>query len=179
MEEPIEEVYFNWLYSKVASVDNPAPSNTFYTLLRDLHSTEFFWTNAFDENRAVEGLDLRREFYLQVRLDEDDSWMHIGCSVLEMLIPLARRAEFETDIPMREWFWTFMQNLHLAELNDSRKGISQKVARVLDRLVWRTYRYDGYGGLFPLNNPHEDQREVEIYYQFSAYLSELEADGRL
>jgi len=105
--------------------------------------------------------------------------MHIGCSVLEMLIPLARRAEFDTDIPMRDWFWTFLRNLGIDEMNDATPAVKARVDPILERLIWRRYRRDGLGGLFPLRRPMEDQREVEIWYQFCAYLTELEEDDRL
>lgn len=175
MDEPIEEVYFNWLYSKVASVDVPTPSLTHWTLLRDLHNTEFVWLVHGDDNRAEDGLDVRHEFHRNVRLDGNDlPWMHIPCSVLEMLIAFSRRAEFQTDMPARTWFWIFLENLGLAQCNDAKHGITQRVSSVLDRFIWRTYRANGQGGMFPLSNPREDQRKVEIWYQFCEYLVDQE-----
>ena len=100
--EPIEEVYFNWLYSKVAYMPNPTPSLTFYTLFRDLHSTEFVWLISGDDNRAQDGLDLRREFFRESLIHQDPAWNDIGCSVLEMLIAFSRKAEFETDLDARD-----------------------------------------------------------------------------
>jgi hypothetical protein len=172
MNEPIEESYFNWLYSKVAHVDNPTPSLSYWTLLRDLHSIEFVWLIQGDDNRAEDGLDVRREFYnqLQFDLDEEIHWMYLGCSVLEMLIAFSRRAEFQTDTSAREWFWEFLENLELADLNDSTNDIHVNIAEVMDRFIWRTYDYNGQGGMFPLQNPEHDQRKVEIWYQFCEYL---------
>lgn len=173
MDEPIEELYFNWLYSKVASVDVPTPSLTYWTLFRDLHSVEFVWLVSGDDNRAEDGLELRREFVRQAELDQEPAWLNIGCSVLEMLIAFARRAEFQTDIETRAWFWTMVDNLKLADLNDASArefNISEIVHDVLDQFLWRTYRDDGEGGLFPLQNPSHDQREVEVWYQFCEYL---------
>jgi hypothetical protein len=172
--EPIEDVYFNWLYSKVASVDIPTPSSTHWKLLKELHSFEFVWLIPGDDNRAEDGLDLRREFITQSRLEEDPYWVNVGCSVLEMLIALARRIEFITDLDAEEWFWIFMTNLGLDELSDASKGIARKVANVLDVFVWRTYQRDGTGGLFPLRNAEHDQRKVELWYEMCAYLVELE-----
>jgi hypothetical protein len=175
MDEPIEETYFNWLYNKVAHVDVPTPSLTYYTLLRDLHSTEFVWLIPGDDNRAQDGMDIRREFLTQAFLQQDPPWMSIGCSVLEMLIAFSRTAEFETDVEARIWFWIFMANLRLDSLNDAKRDISRRVANVMDRFIWRTYNPDGNGGLFPLKYPEHDQRTVEIWYQFCAYLSENES----
>ena len=176
VDEPIEEVYFNWLYSKVASVAVPTPSTSYWTLLRDLHATEFVWLLSGDDNRAEDGLDIRKEFLIESRLDQEPAWLDIGCSVLEMLIAFSRRASFETDRDPREWFWIFLTNLKLAELNDASTGISQKVSDILDKFIWRTYQKNGLGGMFPLTNPVHDQRKVELWYQFSEYLVDQELD---
>lgn len=171
-DEPIEELYFNWLYSKVAAVENPTPSLTHWTLLRDLHSTEFIYLVSGDDNRAQDGLDLRREFLRESFIGEDPPWLSIGCSVLEMLYAFARKASFETGVSTRDWFWLFLDNLGIADLNDASNRISQKVSEVLDRFIWRTYRRNGEGGMFPLRSSPNDQREVEIWYQFCEYLVE-------
>jgi hypothetical protein len=39
--------------------------------------------------------------------------MSIGCSMLEMLIALCYRLEFEDGREMDEWFWELMKNLDL------------------------------------------------------------------
>ena len=125
MDEPIEDIYFNWLYSKVASVEVPTPSLTYWNLLRELHATEFVWLISGDDNRAADGVELRKEFHrmIQLELDQDLPWMMLGCSVLEMLIAFSRRASFQTDMPEREWFWIFLEHLGLADLNDAQPDI--------------------------------------------------------
>lgn len=175
MDEPIEESYFNWLYSKVAFVDVPTPSLTFWTLLRDLHATEFVWLISGDDNRSEDGLDIRKEFIRQSYLDQEPPWMNIGCSVLEMLIAFSRLAEFETDLSSKEWFWISVENLGLKNLNDAARRISQQVNEVMDIFLWRTYGENGVGGMFPLDHPTRDQRTLEIWYQFCDYLVESEA----
>lgn len=174
-DEPIEEVYFNWLYSKVASVDVPTPSLTYLGLLRELHSIEFVWLVSGDDNRAEDGIDVRKEFLIQSHLEDDPYWMSMGCSVLEMLIAFSRRAEFETDLSVRHWFWIFMGNLGLDDLTDAATGVARKVENTLDPFLWRTYLRDGRGGLFPLRNAEHDQREIEIWYQFCEWLVDQES----
>jgi len=173
-DEPIEETYFNWLYSKVASVRNPTPSLTYWTLFRDLHSMEFHWLLSGDDNRAADGLDLRKEFLRESYLPHDQAWLSLGCSVLEMLIAFSRHAEFETNKSAREWFWIFLENLKLAHLNDATTGISREVSHAIDSFVWRTYRKDGQGGMFPIEGAVHDQRKVEIWYQFCEYVAATE-----
>jgi len=175
MNEPIEEVYFNWLYSKVARVDVPTPSLTYYTLLRSIHSVEFVYVVQGDENRAADGLDIRHEFLAQAHLSQDPNWLNFPCSVFEMMFALARRAEFQTDISAREWFWIFVTNLFGdGDLSDATRHNVKAINDVLDQFLWRTYLPDGRGGMFPLSRTNYDQRKVEIWYQFNEYLVDNE-----
>jgi hypothetical protein len=171
-DEPIEEVYFNWLYNKVAFVRHPTPSLTFYCLLRELHRTEFVWFVSGDDNRAQDGLDVRYEFLSGSFLAKESYWLDIGCSVFEVFYALAQRAEFHTSLTKKQWFWIFLENLNLVELSDAKKEIKYNVSHVMESFIWRTYEPNGQGGLFPLKYPTEDQRKVEIWYQFFAYLNE-------
>jgi hypothetical protein len=172
--EPLEESYFNWLCAKVNRVEVPTPSLTYVRLLRALHTTEFVWTVAGDKNRSEDGLDLRLEFLRASGFQENTYWRFEGCSLLEMLIAFSRRAAFETGDPESDWFWIFMDNLGLAEYNDASGFGLDDLAVILYDLVWRTYNYDGRGGIFPLDHPSDDQRQVEIWYQFCAWLVEKE-----
>lgn len=170
MNEPVEEVYFRWLCAKIHQVENPTPNLTYWKLLNQLHNVEFVWLLSGDDNRAADGLDLRVEFY-HFMGDQIQRLDPIGCSVLEMLIALTRHAEFDTSIPAKDWFWRFIENLGLKEQCDSDYNPILTV-NVIDRFIWRTYSFDGHGGLFPLTHPSHDQRKVEIWYQFCEYLTE-------
>lgn len=173
MEEPIENLYFEWLCAKVQYIEVPTPSLTHWELLAQLHGTEFVFLISGDDNRAEDGLDIRREYVIEARPVYDEAWMNAGCSILEMMIFFARRAQFQTDIPSAIWFWKFIENLDLLDFNDA--SYSQlDVESVLDQFVWRTYDYNGRGGMFPIEHPSKDQREVEIWYQFCEYLVEQE-----
>lgn len=182
-DQPIEEVYFNWLYNKVASTDVPTPSLTFYTLLRTLHSFEFIWIVSGDDNRAEDGLDVRREFFIQRRVEDDKDWAYLGCSVLEMLIAFSRKTAFDTSVPEREWFWIFLNNLEIASFTDALfydtpSAYADKLFEYLHELinifVWRTYTKKGLGGMFPMKSAKKDQTKVEIWYQFCGYVVEQE-----
>ena len=93
-----------------------------------------------------------------------------------MLIALAQRLEFETALSKWEkstaqWFWVLINNLGLDTFTDENfdmEAVQEKVQIFLDR----KYEKNGEGGLFPLKNPKEDQRRIEIWYQMSAYLFE-------
>lgn len=170
MNPPLEESYFNWLCSQVGSVSGFSHSR----MLEQLFFKEFAWFVPNDDNRAEDGREMRREFLGEESLDIDPDFTGCGCCMLELFVALARRASFE-DIEERDvsyWFWHLIKNADLYRFNDRRKSFSDTVDTILERIIWRTYNPDGQGGLFPLQNPCEDQREVELWYQMSAYLLE-------
>lgn len=176
---PLDELYFVWLYSQVGSVEIRDPSRTYWSIIKRLYTKEFVWFVPNDDNRSEDGKDLRREFLREerpilVRQAGKNEWLRMGCSVLEMMVGLSRRLAFEADREPRDWFWEMLDNLKLSSYRDSDRIPEDRVDEILDRLIFRTYRSDGVGGLFPLDDPHEDQREVEIWYQLSAYLLERE-----
>lgn len=171
--EPLDELYFRWLYSQVSNVRLKNPSRTHWSLLKLLHTKEFVWIVPNDDNRLEDGRLLRIEFVeLHDIQDPEGPWMDLGCSMLEMLIALARRLSFEDDLPEEQWFWHLLENLGLHSFTDRGGWSEQDVDEVLDDVIWRTYEEDGRGGLFPLQDAQEDQREVELWYQMSEYLLE-------
>lgn len=174
MSVELDSMYFDWLYAKVVKTPNNTPSNRYYELMRALYGTEFVWLVNGDDNRAEDGLDLRQEFLREARTVNADisEWRESdGCSMLEMLIALAKRCEFQTDDSAYDWFWEFLENLGLNELVDS-SFPADGIDDILDDFNWRRYDYDGRGGIFPIEHPTEDQRGVEIWYQFHEYLAD-------
>lgn len=173
MTAPLDEVYLPWLYGQVCDVELKNPSRTYWSLFRQLYNKEFIWLIPNDDNRAEEGRFLRVEFLDEEKIGGvDPSWMDLGCSMLEMLIALARRLSFEDGAEPKAWFWQLLENLGLDTYND-RVGVrTQVVNEILERVIMRTYAPDGSGGLFPLKSPREDQRKVEIWYQLSEFLVE-------
>lgn len=168
MEEPIEELYFNWLCAKVLDVNVPI----YLDLMRILYKTEFVWKIHADRNRYEDGIELRDDFLRVSRFNNDTCWYAEPCSVLEMLIAFSDRAQFQTDRPARDWFWEFLQNLSLDEYRQVSMEDRPIIDDILHDFVWRTYDENGHGGMFPMRWPKEDQREVEIWHQFFEYLDE-------
>jgi hypothetical protein len=175
MPPSIDEEYLTWLYARIGSVRETRRSKTYWSLFRFLFHKEFIWLIPNDDNRVEDGRYLRYEFLEETGLGSEISpdWMGMGCSVLEMLLALSERLAFQADRTPRHWFWELMNNLSLSGYND-RVFDEERVNTIVDTLIWRTYKPNGLGGLFPLRHPKEDQREVEIWYQLSAYL--LESD---
>jgi hypothetical protein len=174
VSEPLDELYLRWLYSQVADPDARGPSRSYWTLLKQMYETEFFWYVPNDDNRAADGQYLRREFIEDLGLDDvDPDWMHLGCSMLELLIGLSRRLSFLDEGEPRGWFWHLVDNLGLRFDDRNRRNFpAALVYEVLQDVMWRTYKPNGHGGIFPLRHPERDQREVELWYQMSSYLLE-------
>lgn len=175
--EPLDEAYFQWLYAQVAPVRLKNPARTYWSLLRQLHDKEFVYFVPNDDNRAEDGKQLRHEFVEESTGVADEGWFHYGCSVLEMLIALARRLYFLADRDVSYWFWHLINNLQLTQFNDAycdnaNYDTQDLIDAVLDRLINRTYDEYGNGGLFPLRETDTDQRKVEIWYQMNYYLLE-------
>jgi len=172
MDEPLENLYFNWLCGKVLRLENPTPSLRYDKLLTFLHKVEFVWLVSGDDNRAEEGIALRSNFCLEAGVLMDRDWERLPCSLLEMLIAFSNRAEFATDTPRKEWFWEFIENLGLRDYSDATHLPRLRVEQNLYTFMWRQYDEYGNGGLFPLRDPKHDQREREIWYQFCDYLED-------
>lgn len=170
MNEPIDGVYFNWLRAKV--IDPESPPYLYLDLLRILYRTEFAWTLIGDKNREDDGLELRIDFLRETNSPNENHWFRSPCSVLEVLIALSNRAEFDTDMPAKDWFWIFITNLGLSDFKTISKSEERTVNRILEIFIFRMYDYSGYGGLFPLREPLENQKELEIWYQFNRYLDD-------
>lgn len=177
---PLDEQYLQWLYAKTGPVTLKNPSQTYWTLLKLLYRIQFSWLIPTDANRGEDGRGLRYLFLDECHIRNDEDWLGLECSVLEMLIALADRLSFEAGREPESWFWELIENLDLTEYTDrSFFSYDQEVdiESKVEVFLKRTYTYSGRGGLFPLEDPREDQRDVEIWYQMGAYLLEREERG--
>lgn len=170
MTRELDGLYFEWLHDLVC------PGKKTHTKMLDqLFHKEFVWIITNDDNRAEDGKYLRREFLDTQGLEGDSDFINIGCSMLELLIALSRRLAFEAEGEPRDWFWCLIKNVGLYGYVDEKRYPEERVDEILDRIIWRTYSPNGRGGLFPRNDPEEDQREIELWYQMNGYLLDLGA----
>lgn len=130
-----------------------------------------------DRNRAADGIDLRYKYGC------DNDILDEPCSILEMLIALAVRIEnqimndYDSGDRTSQWFWLMLTNLGLNRMDDDHYD-EETVDWFLDRFLNREYDCNGEGGgLFILERPFDDLREVEIWVQANWYLGEM--DGYL
>ena len=172
---PLDERYLDWLYSLVAPVTSRNPARSYRLLLEHLFKRQFRWSIANDDNRIEDARELRFDFLDRHEITHDDLyWIELDASVLEVLMSLSQRAAFQSSETPEFWFWKFLENLRLSMYTDEvyRRGEWENIDEILNKFIDRTYRASGYGGLFPLRHPKEDQRKVEIWYQMAAYLIE-------
>lgn len=173
MSKPLDELYFNWLCGQVGESVERKSSRSFLNILRKLFTTEFIYLIPNDDNRARDGRNLRYEFVDDLELEVPEDWMDQGCSILELIIGLSRRLSFELEGEPHLWFWRLVENLDLEQYNDSTPFPEKHVDHILSNLIWRTYKPNGRGGLFPLKaRGGPDQRDVELFYQMQAYVLE-------
>lgn len=172
----MKDKYFDFLCEIVGEKDN------YSYLLRQLFKTEFYSIVPNDDNREIDGEQLRLLFINEEGQQALSFLPTTSCSLLEMLIALSMRLEFESvqsywEKKPNEWFWILIDNLELTIFNNEtynkfpfecRRGVND----ICFKLLQRKYKSNGKGGLFPLKKQKQDQRKVEIWYQMSAYILE-------
>ena len=176
MRTELEKRYFDWLCSVISHKNRI----NYKKLLMYLYKRSFNYILPMDGNRAEDGIDLRysgfgyftgtEQYEIARYLDRRD------CSVLEMMVALAIRAENivgDSELGDRKalWFWSMIDSLGLSGMDDEHYD-ETKVIFAIDCLINRDYKYDGKGGLFTVKEPFHDMRSVEIWNQMCWFLSE-------
>ena len=161
--------YFEWLMN---IIDGPGE---YSCVLEKLYLTEFYSPVPKDDNRAVDGIELRYMF--------NDETGYICekegcCSVLEMMIGLAMRIdndflyEYIYGDRTSEWFWDMMHNLELDKQDDFNYD-PDTVRYILTNLLDRNYGQNGKGSLFPCKYASKKGwKREEIWYQLNRYILE-------
>lgn len=171
----LDERYLTWIVKQVEPISQRNPARSHWLLLKLMYQTEFRWFIKNDDNRLLDGLNLRQEFIdTEEGGDVPGNWLSEPCSFLEMLLALAQRMAFETSLEADYWFWRMVENLNLRIYVDETfdNEVIMLVTDILKQVIDRTYHADGSEGLFPLYHPGTDQRQVELWYQFQQYLME-------
>lgn len=172
-----DETYYMWLLDKVGA--NDIRWTEYTLLLRELMRVDFWYdpkkARGMDRNRAADGLQLRQDYADECYGEVVE--MSGECTVLEMMVALACRIEYELasepgeEEPER-WFELFLTNLDLLGYDDDNYDEAM-VYSILERWMRRQYDRRGHGGLFPLKARRcPDQRNVEIWCQMQSYIME-------
>lgn len=113
MSIPADELYLHWLIDQVTT---PGAVKRYDRILKLLYSQPYIPVHPMDENRAIDGIDLRQEWLslYDKHAYIYDGWCEEPCSLLEMLIGLAKRAAFTaSSMSEPEWFHHILENLNL------------------------------------------------------------------
>lgn len=173
--DELKAAYLRWLEPQLK--DKTDSDKSFWDLLNLMFETSFGWLDnvPMDENRAVDGTDLRVDFAHSIGRNPatmKDEWG--PCTFAEVLIGLSRRMAFVAGGSAPGWAWQLLQNLEMHRLSDPlTPARTRRAQEIMDRVIQRTYNEDGTGGFFPLAWPQEDQRSVELWYQLNSYVEEL------
>jgi len=172
--EKIDQGYINYLKVLVRGEEDSS-----YDLLLDrLWQKEYYSVLLNDQNRVKDGLLLR-----DIPDGPDYTDYYGPCSVLEMLIALSKRMEYEIDgsgynITYRDLFWEMIENIGLKRFDNHaviRDAQSYDIDDILTSWIERNYEADGTGGIFPIRNwergRDKPQTRVEIWYQMMLYLN--------
>lgn len=176
MSSSLTEDYLRWL---VPQVREEHMDPTYSDLIVLMFEMEFKEVESVptDRNRVMDGLDLRTLFCQEREIPSEhipQMRQSLGpCSFLEVLIGLSKRLAFAAGGDPRNWAWQLVENLELHKFPDPiTRRKARDVQEILGACVQREYHPNGLGGFFPLAWADEDQREVELWYQMSAYIRE-------
>lgn len=168
----MDDAYYRWL---IDLLDDDYLRTSYQKLLRHLFDTVYYWEINYDGNRASDGLNLRKYFGREIGYD--DFSLPQGCSVLEMMIALARRTEddimHDPKLGNRTsyWFWMMLENLDLDRFDDYDYN-AEEVDYILQIFMHHAYSPDGNGGLFPCYGIETDMRKTDLWWQLNQYLVE-------
>lgn len=175
-KDHINNDYFEWL-CELIDAQRFSKRVSYRKLLMHLHNIEFTWLIPMDDNRADDGIKLRRKYALACNDVALSRYILGPCSVLEMMVALAVRCEEfmdDTQLGNRtgQWFWGMVHNLGLSPMTDSRFDMNF-VDDVIARFLNREYEPNGRGGLFTIRHCEQDLRNVEIWCQLNWYLGSI------
>lgn len=173
--------YVVWIGENVLNLPG-RELNKYSKLFTKLAEMEFVWLHPRDENRAKDGLKLRREFTNETDLDLDSSSGILPkCTVFEMLAGLARRCEDQLMHNLSygnrtsEWFFIMIDNLGLSGFTNKNwdSDTDDDIFNAVHTFLYRKYKINGFGGgLFPIKKRGVNQKTEEIWKQMMTFLSE-------
>ena len=171
------DVYFSYLCDLALKRER----NEYTKLCHILHNRAFEYIIDMDENRYTDGLELRQEYFNNNAYFKNDLsilYKNRPCSVLEMMVALARRCYHSilsvggSRDKTNEIFKLMLVNLGLDKCTDDNIG-EEFVNQRIDDLLNRTYSPDGRGSLFYIPNIQEDMRQVDLWYQAMWYIDSI------
>lgn len=182
MKTNVSNLYLNWLFNTVKDKEG-WKLTTHKKLLCRLHRTPFLVQDPNDQPRENDGIDLRWRFawecgHVGDELIYIDNFNDERCSILEMMVSLALRADenfYKTnndETTVAFLFWNMIKNMGLLNETDNVYD-DEMVVYKLDKFNNRMYDINGDGGLFMFPHNHtEDFRNVDIWTQLCWWVNE-------
>lgn len=164
MKDELSDRYFLHL-TRMMRIDLPEHRN-FNRLLNQLYSTEFYFVHPLDENRLLDGMELR-DLYLRGRS------LPMPPCVLEVLAAFSKRIEENIlgepgNDRYERMFWVMLNNLGLLYFEDF-KYDEEKVSMILQNWMSRKSKKSA---LFPLKKTTRDESELDFWWQMQLYVDE-------
>ena len=154
-------------------------------LCEKLQNTEFLPILDMDENRCSDCRDLRHDYadaYDEEAGDILDGLLSENGTMMELFLVMAEKMEYELagsqyEAGTGKWFKELLQNCGLLDawngrFEDDEKDTDEQVSSILDTVIFRKMGWDGEDGMYPLQWPREDQRELELIIQMNRYIEE-------
>jgi hypothetical protein len=168
-----EKEYRDWLVTKLNIVKED------YThLLRTLYDIEFFSTVKYDEDRGMDGMELRAEWAMEIGYKGALDWD--TANVLEVFYGIAKRIEFQLfgtsyydDWDSITIFWQLISNLGLYEMFGTLSRytfdeINEKVSHFLNR----DYFCHKNCNIFVFKEVPKNLQKLNIWSQMGLYVRE-------
>lgn len=163
--------YFRWLCDEAGLFKG---GMWVYTeLIKSLFHKEYTYSFYSDKNRAMAGILLRAHYAQEEGIFVDDVYpggLDSPCTVLEMLLAIARRLKFDVGRTTPEWFWELISNLELDRFDDLSFAINC-VNDILDKWMNHQYELNGKGSIFPMGDDFTGNTQVMgVWEQMNLYL---------
>ena len=150
----VEDLYFKWLSTLV--FPNEEIQRNYIGLLNLLYEIEYVWNPniPLDENRYIDGINLRESFSYKSKIPSDivQNSIQGPCNILEMICALGIR--IDNDIMAtyytgydHGYFWIqkMLKNLNILQYDDLNFD-EDAVRRKIDNFLQRRYSENGFGG---------------------------------
>lgn len=180
--------YFDWLTNIVMPGGQTRDHKSYHRLIAMLFDSKFYPLMNTDDARVDDVYAMRSQYTDIVHMDpaSADGFVRQGfpsCSMLELMVALARRmenhimADSEYGDRTSQWFWEMVSSLGLSSMDDS--NFDDRLSGVvISQFVNREFAKNGCGSLFTIHNPDIDMRDLDLWYQMHAYINELMNGGK-
>lgn len=161
--------YYIWLIDMIDFNSHEDKSK----LLQYLHNKEYVWDIWTDEDRAEDGLALRKRFEKETDYMDYDP-LEKPCSVLEMLVAFAERIDkdvMDEEYGTPYWFWIMIENLGLKDCTDEDFD-AKNVNFVLDSWLNNLTKNDLKSGIFPGKSGKKPETPVDQWFCMQKWIGE-------